>query len=38
VGVGIRPDIVVEEDADLFVQGRDNVVEKAVEYLKTQMK
>ena len=38
VGVGIQPDILVEEDEALFLQNRDNVVEKAVEYLKTQIK
>lgn len=36
IGIGIQPDIVVEEDVDLFLKGRDNVIEKALEYLKEQ--
>lgn len=37
IGVGIMPDIMVEESEDLFLQGRDNVVEKAVDVLRKRM-
>lgn len=33
IGIGIQPDIVVEEDANLVLKGRDNVIETAMEYL-----
>lgn len=35
IGYGIQPDIVVEEDLEMFLQGRDNVVEKGLEILRT---
>lgn len=34
VGIGIQPDIVVEEDSHAFLKGRDNVIEKALEFLR----
>lgn len=34
IGIGIQPDIIVEEDAGDFLKGRDNVIEKAIEILK----
>lgn len=34
IGIGIQPDIVVEEDVNLFLKNRDNVIEKALEFLK----
>lgn len=34
IGIGIQPDIVVEEDVNLFLKNRDNVIEKALDFLK----
>lgn len=34
IGIGIQPDIVVEEDVNLFLKNRDNVIEKALDVLK----
>lgn len=37
IGIGIRPDIIVEEDADLFSKGKDNVIEKALDVLRNKI-
>ncbi len=34
VGVGIQPDIVIEEDVDMFLNNRDTVLEHALNMLK----
>lgn len=34
IGIGIQPDIIVEEDVDIFMKNRDNVIEKALEIIK----
>lgn len=34
IGLGIHPDIVVEEDVNAFLKNRDNVIEKALEVLR----
>lgn len=33
IGIGIQPDILVEEDAEMFLDGRDNVLEEALKFL-----
>ncbi|MDE7443607.1 MAG: S41 family peptidase [Muribaculaceae bacterium] len=38
IGVGIQPDIVVEEDVDLFMKDEDNVVEKALNIIECSRK
>lgn len=34
IGVGIQPDIVIEEDVDMFLKNKDQVVEQALKILK----
>lgn len=34
IGIGIQPDIVVEEDVNMFLKGKDNIIEKALKVLK----
>lgn len=34
IGIGIQPDVVVEEDVNLYLKNRDNVIERALEILK----
>lgn len=34
IGLGIQPDIVVEQDPDYYIKDKDNIVEKALEVLK----
>ncbi len=34
IGIGIQPDIVVEEDVNMFLKGKDRVIEKALKILK----
>lgn len=34
IGLGIQPDMVVEEDVNDFLKGKDNVIEKALEVLR----
>lgn len=34
IGIGIIPDIVVQEDSSIFLQDRDNVIETALSILK----
>lgn len=34
IGIGIQPDIIVEEDADAYLNNKDNVIEKALEILR----
>lgn len=34
VGIGITPDVLAEEDADMFLKGRDRVLETALDVLQ----
>lgn len=36
IGFGIQPDIVVEEDINAFLKNRDNVIEKALGFLRSE--
>ena len=36
VGIGIQPDIVAEEDVDMFLDNGDSVLEKALELLRSE--
>jgi C-terminal processing protease CtpA/Prc len=38
VGYGIKPDIEVKQTLDDYIQKRDPVLQKALEYLKTKKK
>lgn len=37
IGLGIQPDIIVEEDTDIFLKNKDNLIEKALEILKVNL-
>lgn len=38
IGLGIQPDIIVEEDVNTFLKNKDSVMEKALEILKNESK
>lgn len=38
IGIGIQPDRVVEEDIDSFLKNEDNVMEEALDFLKSKIK